>query len=115
MLDGLGNPEPFFREGPALSECAELGMAPGEPGKRDHGGQVGLTEALATLRPVEGRHALLEAVDRLTIVALDQVGDAEAPVRQRVQDDVPAGRGERQGTLTGGDGLVIRAHEAKMV
>ena len=42
------------------------------------------------------------------------VGAAEVMVRQRVQDDLPAGRGEREGTLGGGDGLVIRAHEAEM-
>ena len=42
------------------------------------------------------------------------VGSAEVVVRQRVQDDIPAGRGERQGALAGGDGLVIRAHVAEM-
>ena len=41
------------------------------------------------------------------------VGEAEVVVRQRVQDDIPAGRGERQGALGGGDGLVIRAHEGR--
>ena len=39
---------------------------------------------------------------------------AEVVVRQRVQDDIPAGRGEREGALAGGDGLVIRAHDAEM-
>ena len=70
----LGNPEPFFPEGPALGEHAQLGMAPGEPGTGEHGGQEGLTEALAAPRPVEGRHGLPEAVDRPTIVALGLVG-----------------------------------------
>ena len=36
------------------------------------------------------------------------VGYAEVAVRQRLQDDLPAGRGERQGALAGGNGLVIR-------
>ena len=76
-------------------------------------GREHLTEALAALRPVEGRHGLPEAVDRPTIVALGMVGDAEVVVRQRLQDDIPTGRGERQGALGGGDGLVIRAHEEK--
>jgi hypothetical protein len=49
------------------------------------------------------------------IVALGIVGSTEVAVRQRVEDDIPAGRGERQGTLSGGDGLVIRAHVAEMV
>ena len=31
-----------------------------------------------------------------------------------MQDDIPAGRGEREGTLGGGDGLVIRAHDVEM-
>ena len=35
-------------------------------------------------------------------------------VRQRVQDDVPVGCSEREGTLGGGDGLVIRTHVAEM-
>ena len=115
MSNRLGNPEPFFPEGPALGERAQLGMAPGEVGTGEHGGQDDLTEALAALRPVEGRHGLPEAVDRPTIVALGLVGEAEALVRQRLQDDLPAGRGEREGALGGGDGLVIRAHEAEMV
>jgi hypothetical protein len=42
------------------------------------------------------------------------VGEAEVLVRQRVQDGIPAGRSQREGALTGGDGLVIRAHEAEM-
>ena len=111
----LGNPEPFFPEGTALGERAQLGMAPGEPGTGVHGGQDDLTEALVAPRPVEGRHGLPEAVDRPTIVALGLVGYAEVLVRQRLQDDIPAGRGEREGTLGGGDGLVIRAPEVEMV
>ena len=70
----LGNPEPFVPEGPALSEHAQLGMAPGEEGTGEHGGQVGLAETLVAPRPFEGRHGLPEAVNRLTIVALGMVG-----------------------------------------
>ena len=70
----LGNPQPFVPEGTALGEHAQLGMAPGEVGTGEHGGQVDLTEALAAPRPVEGRHGLPEAVDRPTIVALGPVG-----------------------------------------
>ena len=110
----LGNPEPFFPEGTALGERAQLGMAPGEVGTGGHGGQEDLAEALVAPRPVEGRHGLPEAVDRPTIVALGLVGVAEVLVRQRLQDDIPAGRGEREGALGGGDGLVIRAHEVEM-
>ena len=110
----LGNPQPFFPEGPALGERAQLGMAPGEVGTGVHGGQDELAEALVAPRPLEGRHGLPEAVDRPTIVALGLVGLAEVLVRQRVQDDIPTGRGEREGALAGGDGLVIRAHVAEM-
>ena len=74
MRHRLGNPQPFFPEGPALSEHAQLGMAPGEPGTGGHGGQERPAEALVALRPVEGRHGLPEAVDRPTIVALGLVG-----------------------------------------
>ena len=103
----LGNPEPFFPERPALGERPQLGMAPGEVGTGEHGGQDELTEALAAPRPVEGCHGLPEAVDRPTIVALGLIGSAEVGVRQRLQDDLPAGRGEREGALGGGDGLIM--------
>ena len=74
VINRLGNPEPFVPEGPALSERAQLGMAPGELGTGVHGGQEDLAEALAALRPVEGCHGLPEAVDCPTIVALGLVG-----------------------------------------
>ena len=65
-------------------------------------------------RPIEERHGLPEAVDRLTIVTLGVVGHAEVAVRQRLQDDIPAGRGEREGALGRGNGLVMRAHDVEM-
>ena len=89
-------------------------MAPGEIGTGVHGREEDLTEALATPRPVEEHHGLSEAIDRPPIVALDFVGYAEVAVRQRLQDGIPAGRGERECALGGGDVLVIRAHEAEM-
>jgi hypothetical protein len=90
-------------------------MAPGEPGTGLHGGQDNLPKALITPRPVDGRDGLPEAVDRLTIVPLSPVGVAEVEVCQRVQDDIPIDRGEREGALGGVDGLVIRAHNIKIV
>ena len=111
MVDRLGNLEPFFPEGSALGERAQLGMAPGETGTGEHGGQEGLTEALVAPRPVEGRHGLPQAVDRPTIVTLGMVGWAKILVRQRMQDDVSAGCGECKGALASGDGLVKRTHE----
>src|SRR6266446_5918555 len=85
-------------------------MAPGEPGTGEHGGQSSHAEALAAPHPFEGRHGLPEAVDRPTKVALGMIGYAEAVVRPRVQDDIPTGCGQRESTLGGGDGLVIRTH-----
>ena len=99
MRNRLGNSESLFAEGTALGEHAQLGMRLGEEGTGGHGGQEELTEALVALRPVEGRYGLPEAVDRPTMVALGIVGSAEVAVRQRVQDDIPAGRGERESTL----------------
>jgi hypothetical protein len=110
----LGNPEPFFPEGTALSKRTQLGMACGKVGTGVYGGQHELTEALVAPRSLEGRYGLSEAVDGSTIVTLGLVGVSEALVRQGVQDDISAGRGEREGALGGGDGLVIYAHEAKM-
>src|SRR5712691_4750980 len=105
---------PSFPQDLALSERAELGMAPDGQGTGHHGGQVELTKALAVSRSVEDRHGLPEAVDSSMIVALGLVGASEAQVRQGVQDDISAGRGECVGALGGGDGWVIRAHEEEM-
>ena len=80
----------------------------------DHGGQGDLAKALVAPRPLEERHGLPEAVDRPTIVALGLVGCAKVTVRQRLQDDIPAGRGEREGALGGSNGLVIRAPNVEM-
>jgi hypothetical protein len=115
VIDRLGDPGPFVPKGPALGERPQLGMALGEVGTRYHGGQEELTEALAAPRPVEGRHGLPEAVDGPPIVTLGPVDVAEFLVRQRVRDAIAICRGQREGTLVGGDGLVVRAHDAEMV
>ena len=114
MSSRLGNPQPFFPKGPALSERAQLGMARrrARHGSARRAGRP--TEALVAPLPVEERHGLPEVVDRPTIVALGLVGSAEVAVRQRLQDDLPAGRGEREGALAGGDGLVMRPTSVEM-
>ena len=115
VMNRLGNPQPFFPKGTALNERAEFGMAYGEAGTGEDGGQEHLAKALAVPRPGEERHGLPKAVDRLTIVALGLVGEAKGLVRQRVQNEIPASRGERQGTLSSGDGLVICTTGAELV
>jgi hypothetical protein len=110
----LGNSEPLFPEGPALSEQAQLGLAGGEAGMGDHRGQDILAEALVAPRPLQGRRGLLVEVDRPPTVALGLIGLAEVAVRQRLQDDIHTGRGECEGTLGEGNGLVMRAHEVEM-
>ena len=110
----LDNLESFIPQGTALRERPQFGMAHGEVGTGVHGGRDDPTKALVAPCSVEGRYGLLEAVDRPTIVALELVGYAEILVYQRVQDDIPAGRGQRKGALGGGDGLVMRAYEVEM-
>ena len=114
MSNRLSYPEPFLPEGYALSEHAQLGMARGELGTGKHGGRDDLTEALAATRPLKGRHSLPKAANCASIVALGLVDKAEALARPRVQDDIAAGCGEREGALGSSDGLVIRAHDAEM-
>ena len=97
VINRLGNPQPFFPEGSALGEHAQLGMAPGEAGTGEHGRQDDLTETLAAPRPVKGRHGLPEAVDRPMIVALGLVGHAEA-----LGSPGPAGRHPRRPWRTPG-------------
>jgi hypothetical protein len=89
-------------------------MAPGEEGTGDHSREVNLDEALVALHPLEGRHSLPEAVDRPMIIALGPVCEAEVLARHYLQDDIPAGRGDCEGALGGGDGLVIRASVVEM-
>ena len=114
MIDRLGDPEPFVPEGDTFGKGAQLGMAPGEVGTGEHGGQVDLTEALMAPRPVERCYGLPEAVNRPTIVALGMVSCSEVLVRQRLQDNLPAGRGEREDALGGDDGLVMCAHDGEV-
>jgi hypothetical protein len=90
-------------------------MAPGEVGTGEHGGRGQCGEVRVAPCPVEKGRGLPEAVDRLTIVALGLVGVAEVLVRQRVEVDISARRGERQGALTGGDSLAMRAPEVEIV
>ena len=58
MSNCLGNPESFFPKASALGEPAELGMARGEIGIDEHGGQESLAKALVAPRPVEEHHGL---------------------------------------------------------
>jgi hypothetical protein len=89
-------------------------MAHGEPGTSEHSGQGRPAKALMAPRSVEAHHGLTEAVDCSTIVTLAIVSETEAVVRQCVQDDIPVGHGECKGTLSGGDGLVMRAPIVEM-
>ena len=66
-----------------------------------------ITEALVALLPLEGCHGLPEIGDGPTIVPLGLVGLPEAVVRLRLQDAIATCRGESEGTLASGNGLVI--------
>jgi hypothetical protein len=114
MSHCLGNLEPYVPDGPTLGERAEFGMAPGELGGGVRGGKENLTKALVAPHSVEKRHGLHEAVDGPTIVTLSLVDIAERLVRQRVQDGIPTSRGECQGTLGGGNGLVMCTPEEEL-
>ena len=89
-------------------------MAPGEEGAGEHGRQEHLPEALVARRPFEGCNGLPETVDRPPIGALGQVRLAQAQVRLCVQDALATGRGEGQGALGDGDGLVIHAQAVEI-
>ena len=71
-------------------------MTPGEVGTDLHDGWDDSAKTLVAPCPLEGRHGWPQAVNRPTIVALDVVGVAEALVRQRLPDAIPASRGERE-------------------
>jgi hypothetical protein len=102
----LGNLEPFVPEGTALSERTHLGMALGEAGMSNHGGQENLAEALAAPCPFEVSYGLAKVIDRPPIIGLSLIGVAQTQLRLRLLDDVSAGPGEHEGALSGGDGLL---------
>jgi hypothetical protein len=114
VIDRLGHPEPFVPEGIALGERAQLSMTHDEADTGAHGGRDEVTEALAAPHTLEGRPRLFEAVDRPMIIGMELVGSTKVEVRQRVQNNFPAGRGEGEGTLGAGDGLVMRTPVAEM-
>src|SRR5215475_3199304 len=89
-------------------------MAPGEEGTGEYGRREGLAEAFEVPCLIERYHGLYETVDRPTRVTLALVDRAEVPVRECLLDDIPASRGECEGTLGGGDGLVIRARKVEI-
>jgi hypothetical protein len=95
----FSHPQPFVPEDSALRERPQFGMARSEPGSGEHGRQKDLPEVLVAPRPIEGRYGVSEGVDGATVLTLGLVGEAEALVRQRLQDNLPTGRGEREGTL----------------
>jgi hypothetical protein len=53
MRHRLGHLESLFPKGATFGKGAEFGMARSEEGTGEHGGQVGLTEALPAMRPRE--------------------------------------------------------------
>ena len=114
VINRLGNPQPFFPQNPALGERAQLGMAPGEEGTGVHGGQEDLTEALAAPRPSKNA----------TVCPSSRSPDDSRPGPGRLgrgasspapAGNLPAGRGECESALGGGDSLVIRTHVAEIV
>src|SRR5215471_7197394 len=89
-------------------------MARGEPGQGERGGQENIAEALSAPRPDEGCHGLPKTLDRTPVVALGLVGSSKILVRQRMQDNIPAGCGERESALSGSDSLVVCSLMIKM-
>jgi hypothetical protein len=107
VRNGLGNLQSLAPKSTAPSEGAQLSMTAGKPGSGMHGRQSDFTKALADSCPIEKGYGFPETVDRLTIVALRMVGEAETPACLSLQDNVSAGPGERQAPLASGNGLVI--------
>jgi hypothetical protein len=67
-----------------------------------------------TLCTLEEGHGLPEAVDRLLIVTLPPVCCTKVELRQSTYDGIPGSGSQHQGTLGGGNRLVIRPHVAEM-
>src|SRR4029450_13924299 len=84
-------------------------MAHGQPGTGEHRGRGVLAQEIVAPCPFKGRDGLPETVARPTVVTLGNIGAAEELVRQRLQEAIPTRLSECDGTLAGGDNLVVHA------
>ena len=75
------DPQPFFPEGTARGERAELGMAAGKKGTGVHGGQGDRPKCSWRRAPSKGCGGLPKAGDGPTIFALVEVGSPKPLVR----------------------------------
>ena len=63
MIDGLGDPEPFFGQGEPLRERAPFGMAAAQPGPGGCREAVVCAKALIAQLALEHRHIPLQTRD----------------------------------------------------
>ena len=106
VIGSLGNLHRFLGGSPPLSEGAALGEGPGEEAAGVHGGQTVHAEALMEQLTLETRHVLLKALHRPTIISQAVVDIPQVVLRRDREANISQSRGNRQGTLTGREGVV---------
>ena len=63
MIDGLGDPEPFFGHGEPLRERTAFGVAEAQPGPGGRRDDAICAKAFMEQIPLEGRHIPLQTLD----------------------------------------------------
>src|SRR5712692_1827550 len=115
VIGGLGNPYPFLSGNPPLDEVSALSKGVDEAAARVHRSQSRQTEALIEQRAVERRHVLAEVLCRLTVVPQATIDKPQVVLCHACQADIPQSYTNRQGALTGRQGVVRFGCQHKMV
>ena len=90
-------------------------MAQAEEGPREHRGRGVLAQEIVTLGLAEGRHSLSETVARPTVVTLGTWRLPRNWFTSACTTTIPTGRPKCNGTLAGGDDLVVQAPEEEIL
>ena len=106
MIDGLGDPEPFFGYGEPLRERTAFGVAVAQPGPRHCCDAAIDAKAFIEQIPLEECHILPITLDGLWIISRIGIGHTQDVTRPSLQADMPERYSHSQGTLAGGDGAV---------
>ena len=109
IIDGLGEPEPFFGQGESLRERTELRETIAQPGPGGRCDAAIATKALIEQLPVESRHIPLKTPNCPRIVSHVIIGHTQVDMRPGLQADMPERGGQGQGALTVVDGAIYLA------
>ena len=106
MIDGLGDPEPFFGQGEPLRERTAFGVAEAQPGPGGRRDNAICAKAFREQITLEGRHIPPQTLDGPCIVSRVVIDPTQDEMRPGLEADMPERCGQGQGTLAVDDGAV---------